>query len=81
MFIVLRIGQCFQVLQEAIDSANIFGRAGSFAFQTQRIPGSLLGLKAALKEDFMLPTVAEVIFVAEAKFLAVGRNDIADLGP
>ena len=62
---MLGIGQGFQVFLVAAYSADIFGWAGPFAFQAQRISGSFFGSEATLKNDLVFPTIAKVVFVIE----------------
>ena len=78
MLVVLRIGQCFQKLIEAADASHILGRTGSLTFNAERIFLAGFFLRAALKEDFMVPAVAEIVLVGEAESLAGFWQDLAD---
>ena len=70
MLLVFRISQCFQKLIEAADASHIFGRTGSLTFNAQRIFLTRFFLRAALKENFVVPAVAEIVLVSETESLA-----------
>ena len=68
---VIRIGDGFKVLDVASNAANVFRWAVSLAFNTQRIPATILGLQAAFKQYLVFPAVAGVVLIQEAEPLAV----------
>src|SRR5438128_7545342 len=67
-FLVLFVGRVGEDLLELLVAgvaAGVLGRAGAFACDAGGVGLAGLGLGARLDEEFVLPAVAEVIFVAD----------------
>lgn len=63
----------FQKIVVTFAAANIFGRAGAFAFQTNGILRALLNRQDSFNMEGVFPTVAEVVFVDELESLSCDK--------
>lgn len=78
MVFVRRIGHRFEEGGIAGRTADIFGRARPLACCHARIPRVGLCLKERLEEHFVLPAIAEVILMDQARL--EGGEQIPDTG-
>src|SRR5205807_10133943 len=67
VLLVVGIGKHFQELFVTPNSAHVFGRAGSFTFQAERVPLTRLNPQATLEQYLVPPGISEVIFVLDMK--------------
>jgi len=77
MFIVVRVCDRAKELGIAPDSTNIFWWTIPFTFNTHRIWTTFLRFQASLKQDFVFPTITEVVLIKELEPLSPPRRSLA----
>jgi len=75
---MLRVLKGRQVLFIAPHAADVLGRAGPLSCEAGRVASSLLGGHNLLDHEGVLPGIAEIVLVAEAK--AFARQELAERG-
>ena len=80
MLFMLGVGQRFEELLVAPDTAHVFGWARPCSFEAERIPPTGLGPDTTLERNLVFPAIAEIVLVQKSESAPVFGNDLADLG-
>lgn len=67
MPIIVHIGKDFEVFGVASNTADVFWRACSFAFNANGVANAFCRRKATLKHDFVMPVVTKIVFGLKLK--------------
>ena len=79
MALVVRVLDGLDEIGVAPNAAAVFGWAGTFSINAKGILLPRLLLRAALEQNLVIPGIAEVVLVDEPEFLAVFRDDVAQV--
>jgi hypothetical protein len=63
--LMVGVGNGFEEIFVSPGATHVFGRAGSFTLQAERIPATRLGPQAALEQDLVPPGIPQVVLVLE----------------
>ena len=77
MSIIIWVGYGHEEPSIARGSTHVFGRAGSFTLNAERIPLTWLDPQTTLEENLVPPGISEVVFVLEMEPFAVLRQNLA----
>ncbi len=80
MPIIVHIGKDFEIFGVASNTANVFWRTCSFAFNTNGLSNAICRQKATFEQDLMMPAITKIVFVLDLKSLSRLGQDVADLG-
>jgi hypothetical protein len=82
--LMVGVGNGFEEIFVSPGATHVFGRAGSFTLQAERIPATRLGPQAALEQDLVPPGIPEVVLVLEPEpppAPGVDRHDTTNQEP